>query len=130
MKILESSENYLETILVLRDRQGNVRSIDIAHEMNFSKPSVSNAMKKLRENGYIVMDSDGYITLTESGMEVAQRIYERHRVIANILMSLGVSEEVALADACKMEHDISQESFEKMREHYLVHKDNPEHYKK
>ena len=114
MKIMESAEDYLETILVLLHRKGHVRSIDIANEMSYSKPSVSTAMKKLRENGYIEMDAEGYLSLLPSGMEIAQRIYTRHRLLSQFLQHLGVSEETAAADACKIEHDISVESFEKI----------------
>lgn len=114
MNIHESAEDYLETILILKERHGLVRSIDIAHEKNFSKPSVSIAMKRLRENGYIEMDADGYIALLPPGQEIAQRIYTRHRLLSQFLKHLGVSEENAVADACKIEHDISVESFEKI----------------
>ena len=117
MKILESGENYLETILMLKESKGSVRSIDIVRQMNFSKPSVSRAMSLLRENGYITMDKEGWIQLTESGMEVASRIYERHRLLTKWLMALGVSPEVAAEDACRMEHDISNETFEKLQAH-------------
>jgi Mn-dependent DtxR family transcriptional regulator len=116
MKILESAENYLETILVLTKQNGAVRSIDIVNEMNFSKPSVSVAMKHFREDGYIVMDESGYITLTEKGMEVARRVYERHMVLTAMLRKLGVSEDVAAQDACRMEHDLSEETFQKIKE--------------
>lgn len=117
MKIKESAENYLETILMLKNRKGYVRSIDVANELGFSKPSVSVAMKNFREEGYILVDGDGGISLTEKGMEVAQRVYERHHTIARVLMLLGVSEEVAYEDSCKIEHDISQETFEKIKEY-------------
>ena len=117
MKILESGENYLETILMLKESKGSVRSIDIVRQMNFSKPSASRAMSLLRENGYITMDKEGWIQLTESGMEVASRIYERHRLLTKWLMALGVSPEVAAEDACRMEHDISNETFEKLKAH-------------
>lgn len=117
MKILESGENYLETILMLKESKGSVRSIDIVRQMNFSKPSVSRAMSLLRENGYITMDKEGWIQLTESGMEIASRIYERHRLLTKWLMALGVSPEVAAEDACRMEHDISNETFEKLKAH-------------
>lgn len=117
MKIQESAENYLETILVLSEKIGNVRSIDIVNEMNFSKPSVSVAMKNLRQNGYINVNNDGYITLTESGREIAEMIYERHRLIKNLLISLGVNETVAAEDACRIEHVISKESFEALKNH-------------
>ncbi|HHV29092.1 metal-dependent transcriptional regulator [Acetivibrio mesophilus] len=118
MKIQESAENYLETILVLRQRIGNVRSIDIVNEMNFSKPSISYAMKQLRENGYILMDESGYITLTDKGMEIAERIYERHKVLTDYLISLGVDEDVAREDACRIEHVISPKSFEMIKKAY------------
>lgn len=117
MQIHESAENYLETILMLRERQGQVRSIDIVNEMGFTKPSISVAMKRLRENGYIEMDSDGYITLTEAGMKIARRIYTRHVLLTKFLIRLGVNEKTAEADACKMEHDLSDETFDKIREH-------------
>ena len=114
MIIHESAEDYLETILVLKERKGVVRSIDIARELNFSKPSVSVAMKKLRENGYLEEDEEGYITLLPPGAEIAQRIYTRHRLLTRFLEGLGVSPENAAADACKIEHDISAESFERI----------------
>ena len=120
-KIQESSENYLETILILHQRKGSVRSIDIAAEMEFSKPSVSVAMKRFRENGYIEMDADGFIALLPPGEEIAQRIYGRHKLLTRFLMALGVSEEVAAADACKMEHDLSDETFEKIKAHARAH---------
>ncbi|HML46073.1 MAG TPA: metal-dependent transcriptional regulator [Clostridia bacterium] len=118
MKIYESGENYLETILILTERKGSVRSIDIVNEMGFSKPSVSVAMKQFREGGYIQVDEDGFITLTDTGREIAERMLERHRLLTDYLVSLGVDEETAQIDACKLEHDMSQESFEKLREHY------------
>ncbi|WP_099205995.1 metal-dependent transcriptional regulator [Scatolibacter rhodanostii] len=115
MKIQESAENYLETILMLSETKHDVRSIDIATEMEFTKPSVSVAMKKLRENGYIHMDTDGYITLTESGKIVAERTYERHKFLSKFLTDIGVNHEVAAEDACRIEHVISAESFEKLK---------------
>ena len=111
MKILESAENYLERILMLREKHGAVRSIDIAHALGFTKPSVSIAMKQLRENGYVTVDEGGYIELTNKGHAIAFRTYERHKVITELLVSLGVSPEAAHDDACRMEHDISDESF-------------------
>ena len=119
MHIYESAENYLESILVLRSRMGFVRSIDVAGELNVSKPSVSIAMKKLRESGYIEMDGDGHITLLPEGEAIAQRIYERHQLLTAFFIKLGVSEETAAADACKVEHDLSDETFQKMKEHAL-----------
>ena len=117
MKMQESAENYLETILILSKRMENVRSIDIVHELNFSKPSVSVAMKRLRTGGYVQVDGNGYITLTDAGREVAEAVYERHEVLSKALISLGVDEDIATEDACKIEHFISQESFEKIKEH-------------
>ena len=121
MNIHESAEDYLEAILILRERQGMVRSIDVVHQLELTKPSVSVAMKRFRENGYIEMDGDGYITLLPPGEEIAQRVYGRHKLLTRFLVSLGVSEEVAAADACKMEHDLSDESFEKIKAHTLQH---------
>lgn len=117
MKILESSENYLETILVLSKRLGNVRSIDIVNELDYSKPSVSVAMKKLRKGGYIDIDGDGYITLTNTGLDIAEIMYERHKLLTRWLVSLGVNEETAAEDACRIEHIISVESFEAIKKH-------------
>ncbi len=119
MNIHESAEDYLETILILRERLGTVRSIDIVREMDFSKPSVSVAMKRLRENGYIEVDGGGHITLLPPGERIAQRIYTRHRLLTQFLVRLGVDEKVAAADACKIEHDLSDETFEKIKEHAL-----------
>lgn len=117
MKIQESAENYLETILVLKNRNGSVRSIDIAAELNYTKASISRAMSLLRENGYIIMGKDGLITLTDTGYEIADRIYERHRLLTKYLVGLGVPEDIAAADACRIEHVISSESFDKIKEH-------------
>ena len=111
----ESLEDYLETILMLQKSRGQVRSIDIANEMNFTKPSVSVAMKNLREKQYITMDSIGYITLTEAGRQRAEDVLERHTILADLLMRISVSKETALADACKVEHDLSEESFEAIK---------------
>ncbi len=115
MKIHESAENYLETILMIKNKKGAVRSIDIANELEFSKPSVSVAMKNLRENGYIDVDSNGYITLLESGLEIAEKMYERHTTLSNWLIGLGVNPETAVEDACKIEHIISEESFKAIK---------------
>lgn len=117
MKILESAENYLETILMLKESKGSVRSIDVVRQMNFSKPSVSRAMGLLRENGYITMDKEGWIELTESGMAIAASIYERHCLLSRWLTALGVPPDIATEDACRMEHDISGETFEKLKAH-------------
>lgn len=117
MQIYESAEDYLETILMLCEEHGSARSVEIAARLNVTKPSVSFAMKKLRENGYIHMGSDNRITLTESGAAIAARILERHKLLTQFLMRLGVSEKAARADACKIEHDLSDESFEALRRH-------------
>ncbi|MDO4330587.1 MAG: metal-dependent transcriptional regulator [Lachnospiraceae bacterium] len=117
MKIHESAENYLETILMISERKPQVRSIDIVNELEFSKPSVSVAMKNLRQNGYILMDKDGYITLTDSGRKIAETMYERHKLLSKWLMKLGVDEQTAVDDACRMEHVISAESFEAIKRH-------------
>ena len=115
MKIHESAENYLETILIIKNRKGVVRSIDIVNELEFSKPSVSVAMKNLRENGYIDIDNNGYISLLAKGMEIAETMYERHIAISNWLIAIGVNPETAVDDACKIEHVISAESFEAVK---------------
>ncbi len=115
MNIHESAENYLETILMIKNRKGAVRSIDIANDLGFSKPSVSVAMKNLRNNGYIEVDENGYITLLESGREIAEKMYERHTTLSEWLISLGVDEKTAVDDACRIEHIISAESFEAIK---------------
>lgn len=119
MQIRESAENYLETILILSQRKGKgeVRSIDIVNELEFSKPSVSVAMKNLRENGCITVDKDGYIRLTDKGLEIAEKMYERHTLLSQWLIKLGVDEKVAVEDACRMEHVISAESFAAIKKH-------------
>ena len=119
MQIRESAENYLETILILSQRKGKgaVRSIDIVNELEFSKPSVSVAMKNLRENGYITVDKDGYIRLTDKGLEITEKMYERHTLLSQWLIKLGVDEKVAVEDACRMEHVISAESFAAIKKH-------------
>lgn len=118
----KSAEDYLEAILVIKKRSGNVRSIDIANELEFSKPSVSIAMKKLREAGHIEVDSDGYITLLSTGKEIAERIYERHSLLTRVFVNLGVNKEVASQDACKLEHDLSDETFQRIKEYIIKHK--------
>ena len=117
MRVYESAEDYLEAILVIGRRRGTVRSIDIANELHFSKPSVSVAMKNLREKGHIQGDGSGFITLTPSGREIAEMIYERHRLLSSWLMRLGVPAETAQQDACRIEHVISRESFEAIKRH-------------
>lgn len=119
MKIHESSENYLETILVLSQTSNQVRSIDIANELGFSKPSVSVAMKNLKNNGYVEINGSGHIKLTEKGKEIADKIYERHIFLPGWLVSMGVSPETASQDACKMEHVISAESFQAIKKYVL-----------
>jgi Mn-dependent DtxR family transcriptional regulator len=124
-KIYESGEDYLETILILSQRNPAVRSIDVVREMELSKPSVSRAMGILREGGYITIDDNGYITLTDEGRNVAETIYERHRVFTNWLIWLGVTPETAAQDACRLEHAISHESFEKLKRH--IEENNEKH---
>ena len=115
MNIHESAEDYLERILMLSEEKCAVRSVDIAAGLGVTKPSVSFAMKQLRENGYILMDKDSLITLTDAGMEIAQRIYTRHKVLTQYLLELGVDEETARQDACRIEHDISPATFEAIK---------------
>lgn len=117
MDIRESGENYLETILMLYQKAGYVRSIDVANHMNFSKASVSRAMGKLKEGGFITIDSDNHIHLTKQGKEVAEEIYERHRLFTDFLIRIGVNPDVAKEDACRIEHVLSKESFAKIKEH-------------
>lgn len=116
MHLQESGEMYLETVYVL-SKNGVVRSLDVAEYMGFSKPSVSRAVGLLKQGGYLLMDKDGYLTLTESGLAVAKKIYERHTLLSKFLVRLGVDEKTATEDACKMEHDISDESFSAIKEH-------------
>ena len=117
MQILKSSEDYLEAMLMMQERHGYIRSIDIAAELGVTKPSVSYATKRLRENGYITMGRDGLIALTEKGMDIAKRIYERHKLLSQLLVRLGVSPDTARADACRMEHDMSDETFQAIKRH-------------
>ena len=121
MEIHKSAEDYLETILKLQMEKGQVRSIDIVAELHFSKPSVSVAMKKLRESGHVCMDENGLLTLTEQGEAIARRIYERHQILTRMLISLGVEEQTAAEEACKIEHDLSDGTFEKIKAHFLQH---------
>ena len=121
MKIQESRENYLEAILILEKQKGNVRSIDVVNYLDFSKPSVSIAMKNLRENGYIEMDANGHITLLPPGEEIAQRIYERHIFLSRWLTGLGVDPKTAVEDACRIEHVISAESFDALKRACATH---------
>ena len=116
MQIRESAEDYLEAILILSQKGNSVRSVDIASMLSVSKPSVSHAMKLLREDGYIAMDRYGTVTLLDKGAEIANRVYERHTILTKMLESLGVPSDIAKTDACKMEHDISDESFERIKE--------------
>ncbi len=117
MSVHESAEDYLEAILILRLQQGNVRSIDVANRLGFTKASVSVAMKKLRESGHVQMEQDGSIHLLPLGEEIAQRIYERHQLLTDFFTRLGVDPAVAAADACKVEHDLSAETFQKIKDH-------------
>ena len=116
-RLYESGEDYLETILILKKRNGNVRSVDIAHEMELSKPSVSRAMGILKNKGFISIEEDGSIIFSEEGSKLAKRIYERHRILTEALMLLGVDEKTASEDACRIEHDISEKSFNKIKKH-------------
>ena len=117
----ESAEDYLETILILRERKGNVRSIDIVNEMNYSKPSISIAMKKLKSEGLVEMDLNGYITLTPHGEEIAKRIYMRHKLLEKVLVAMGVDEETAAEEACRIEHVIDDNTYKKIEEFYVKH---------
>ena len=117
LKIHESAENYLEAILLLSKKQSYVRSIDVANELNFSKPSVSVAMKNLRTSGHITVDHAGHMSLTESGLYIAESVFERHRVLSQMLIQLGVSPEIASEDACRIEHVLSKESFDAIKHH-------------
>lgn len=121
MKIQESAENYLETILVLTKRIGTVRSIDIVNELDFAKPSVSVYVRNLRDNGFIDIDKSGYITLTQTGLQIAESIYERHQILTRMLISLGVDPQTAENDACRIEHVISTETFLAIKAHLEEH---------
>ena len=121
MLIRKSAEDYLETILMLKEKNGSVHSVDVAAELGFSKASVSVAMKKLRESGHLIMESDGELKLTESGLAIASSIYERHRTLTDFFIYLGVTPEVASEDACKVEHDLSDETFQKLFQHVKLH---------
>ncbi len=120
MIIKESAENYLESILMISKSKGEVRSIDIVNELSFTKPSVSVAMKNLRENGYIEMDKNGYIRLLPPGLAIAEKMYERHTLLTEMLVKLGVSDKTAAEDACRIEHVISVETFEAIKKHAAV----------
>ena len=117
MKILRASEDYLEAMLIMKDKHGYVRSIDVADHLGVTKPSVTYTTKRLRENGYITMDKDGLITLTPAGMEIASRVYDRHKTLTHFFMHLGVDEKTAREDACKVEHDLSQVTYEAIVRH-------------
>lgn len=118
MKVLESAENYLEAILMIREEKGMVRAIDVVNQLGFSKPSVSVAMKNLETNDFITRNKDGFIFLTESGEEIAEMIFERHKLLTDLFVRLGVSEETAREDACKVEHDLSEETFNCIKKAY------------
>ncbi len=117
MQILKSSQDYLEAMLMMQLQHGYIRSIDIANELGVTKPSVSYATKRLRENGYITMDKEGLITITQKGLDIAKSMYERHQVLSEFLTKLGVDPRTAREDACKIEHDISEETFQAIRNH-------------
>ena len=121
MLIRKSAEDYLETILMRKEKNGSVHSVDVAAELGFSKASVSVAMKKLRESGHLIMEADGELKLTESGLAIASSIYERHRTLTDFFIYLGVDPEVASEDACKVEHDLSDETFQKLFQHAKLH---------
>lgn len=121
MRITEATENYMEAILILGQQNGAVRAVDIANYMGFSKPTISQYMKQYVQQGLVSIDGDGHITLTEEGMKVAQATFEKHRVISAIFIAMGVSEDVALEDACKVEHDLSDETFRCMKNYYFKH---------
>ena len=124
MKIQESAENYLETIYILKRRNGVVRSIDIVNELDFAKPSVSVAMKNLRENGYVEMDANGYLSLTPKGNQIAETMYERHTLLTDWLIFLGVEPQTAAEDACRVEHVISAQSFQAIKKHIQLNKES------
>lgn len=117
MKVRQSAEDYFETIYMLKQKNGSVRSIDVVNELGFSKPTVSVAMKKFRENGFVTVDDEGHIELTAAGLAIAKKTFEKHTVISELLMMLGVPEEIALEDACRMEHGLSDESFQALKAH-------------
>ena len=121
MSLRESGEMYLESILILSKKNNTVRSIDVAEYMGFSKPSVSRAMGSLKEQRYVIIDNEGYIALTEKGRAIAETMYERHILLTDFLVRLGVDEEIAVADACKIEHDISEETFNAIKKHMSEH---------
>ena len=121
MQILRASEDYLEAMLMLQEEHGYIRSIEIAEKLGVTKPSVSYATKRLRESGYITMDTDGLITLTDTGMAVARKMLQRHETLTAFLIAIGVDPETAEADACKMEHDISQTTFDAICDHAKIH---------
>ena len=126
MKILRASEDYLEAMLMMQQRHGYIRSIDIAEYLGVTKPSVSYTTKRLKENGYITMDKDGLITLTDSGLAIANKMLDRHHTLTRFLMALGIDERTAEQDACKMEHDISQQTYEAICTHAETHFKLPE----
>lgn len=121
MALLESGEMYLETLYILRQRSDSVRAVDICEYMSYSKPSVSRGLSILKKNGYVTADKGGFLSLTPTGFEIASKIYEKHKVISAILMALGVDEQTATKDACRIEHVISDKSFAAIKEHYLKH---------
>ena len=124
MKIQKASEDYLESMLMMKEQRGYIRSVDVAEHLGVTKPSVTYATKRLRENGYIEMDRDGLITLTDRGMAIAAKMLDRHHTLTQFLVALGVDQETAEADACKIEHDISDESFEAIKNHVREHGGN------
>ena len=123
MKIQKASEDYLESMLMMKEQHGYIRSVDVADHLGVTKPSVTYATKQLKQNGFITMDRDGLITLTESGMEIADRIYTRHKTLTEFLMRIGVDEKTAREDACKVEHDLSEKTFAAICDHVARQKE-------
>lgn len=121
MHITESTENYMETILILQQQNGSVRAVDIAHHLGFSKPTISQYMKQYVRQGLVEIDGNGHITLTDAGRTIAEHILERHEIISSLFIALGVPEEIAREDACKVEHDLSDVTFDCMKEHYRAY---------
>lgn len=123
MAVTEAVENYLETILMLSRKQPDVHAVDICNHLGYSRPTLSVAIKQMKEDGLITVSGENHISLTEAGRMVAEKVYERHGIISKMLMALGVSEETALSDACKIEHDLSDETFECIKKHYALYFD-------
>lgn len=119
MAVTKAVENYLETILILSKKQPDVHAVDVCNHLGYSRPTLSVAIKQMKEEGLILVNGENHITLTKKGLAVAEKIYERHKIVSSLLIELGVSEEIALLDACKIEHDLSDETFDRIKEHYF-----------